>query len=85
MALNKSFNGNKTFVKLYYNKIDIIDVNEGAKVVSESLFKQYELELKSQEGGEISVITDTKLLSVKIVTGGIINASGASRISKYKY
>tara|TARA_B100000768_G_scaffold41657_1_gene40523 strand:+ start:21538 stop:22209 length:672 start_codon:yes stop_codon:yes gene_type:complete len=78
MALNKSFNGNKTFVKLYYNKIDIIDVNEGAKVVSESLFKQYELELKSQEGGEISVITDTKLLSVKIVTGGIINVSGAS-------
>ena len=78
MALNKSFNGNKTFVKLYYNKIDIIDVNEGAKVVSESLFKQYELELKSQEGGEISVITDTKLLSVKVVTGGIINISGAS-------
>lgn len=78
MALNKSFNGNKTFVKLYYNKIDIIDVNEGAKVVSESLFKQYELELKSQEGGEISVITDTKLLLVKIVTGGIINVSGAS-------
>lgn len=78
MVLNKPFNGKRTFVKLFYKKIDIIDVNEGAKVVSKSLFKQYELELKAQEGGEISVITDTKLLSIKTVTGGIINASGAT-------
>jgi hypothetical protein len=78
MVLNKPFNGKRTFVKLFYKKIDIIDVNEGAKVVSKSLFKQYELELKSQEGGEISVITDTKLLSIKTVTGGIINASGTT-------
>ena len=77
MRLNKSFNGNRTFVKLFYKKIDIIDVNEGAKVDSKSLFKQYELELKAQEGGEISVITDTKLLSIKTVAGGIINVSGA--------
>ena len=78
MGLNKSFNGNKTFVKLFYKKIDIIDVNEGAKVVSKSVFKQYELELKAQEGGEISVITDTKLLLIKTVTGGIINVSGTT-------
>ena len=78
MVLNKPFNGKRTFVKLFYKKIDIIDVNEGAKVVSKSLFKQYELELKAQEGGEIYVITDTKLLSIKTVTGGIINASGTT-------
>jgi hypothetical protein len=78
MVLNKPFNGKRTFVKLFLKKIDIIDVNEGAKVVSKSLFKQYELELKAQEGGEISVITDTKLLSIKTVTGGIINASGTT-------
>lgn len=78
MVLNKPFNGKRKFVKLFYKKIDIIDVNEGAKVVSKSLFKQYELELKAQEGGEISVITDTKLLSIKTVTGGIINASGTT-------
>ena len=78
MVLNKPFNGKRTFVKLFYKKIDIIDVNEGAKVVSKSLFKQYELELKAQEGGEISVITDTKLLSIKTVTGGIIKASGTT-------
>ena len=32
MALDKMFHGNKTFVKLYYTKIDSIDVNEGAKL-----------------------------------------------------
>ncbi|MDA9125348.1 DUF2807 domain-containing protein [Flavobacteriaceae bacterium] len=76
MDFNKPFNGNKTFVKLYYTKIDIIDVNEGAKVVSTSLFKQYELELKTQEGGYISVVADLKLLSIKSVTGGSIKVKG---------
>ena len=32
MALHKSFNGSKTFIKLFYTKIHTIDVNEGAKV-----------------------------------------------------
>ena len=78
MELNKLFNGNKTFVKLYYIKINTIDVNEGAKVVSQSPFKQYELELKAQEGGEITVNVDTKLLSIKSVTGGKIITSGST-------
>jgi hypothetical protein len=78
MDLNKSFNGNKTFVKIFFTKVDIIDVNEGAKVVSESLFKQYELQLKAQEGGEIYVISETKLLSIKSVTGGIIKVNGTT-------
>tara|TARA_Y100000385_G_C12916351_1_gene560521 strand:+ start:202 stop:873 length:672 start_codon:yes stop_codon:yes gene_type:complete len=84
MALNKSFNGNNTFVKLYYTKIDIIDANEGVKVVSKSLFKQYELELKAQEGAEISVTTDTKLLSIKSVTGAIITATGTTKSQNIK-
>lgn len=84
MALNKSFNGNKTFVKLFYTKIDVIDANEGAKIVSNSIFKQYELEIKTQEGAKISVITDTNLLSIKSVTGGIINASGTTKTQNIK-
>lgn len=84
MALNKSFNGNKTFVKLYYTKIDIIDVNEGAKVNSKSVFKQYELHIRSQEGAKASVITDTKLLFIKSVTGGIINVSGTTKSQNIK-
>ena len=84
MALNKTFNGNKTFVKLFYTSLDVVDANEGAKVVSKSLFKQYELEIKAQEGAEISVITETKLLSIKSVTGGIINVSGTTKTQNIK-
>ncbi len=84
MALNKSFNGNKTFVKLIFTKINIIDANEGARVFSKSIFKQYELEIKSQEGAKISVITDTNLLSIKSVTGGIINTSGKTNTQNIK-
>jgi len=78
MALHKSLNGKNTFVKLFYTKIHTIDVNEGAKVTSESPFKQYELELKAQEGGTISVKTDTKILTIKSVTGGVIETSGTT-------
>ena len=53
MDFNKVFNGDKTFIKLFYTKINTIDANEGAKVYSDSTFKQYELELKTQEGAEI--------------------------------
>jgi hypothetical protein len=84
MALNKTFNGNKTFVKLFYTSLDVVDANEGAKVISKSLFKQYELEIKAQEGAEISVITETKLLSIKSVTGGIINVSGTTKTQNIK-
>ena len=79
MDFKKPFNGNKTFVKLYHTKIDIIDVNEGAKVVSTTPFKQYELELKTQEGAYISVEADLKLLSIKSVTGGIIKVKGSTQ------
>jgi len=78
MALHKSLNGKNTFVKLFYTKIHTIDVNEGAKVTSQSPFKQYELELKAQEGGTISVKTDTKILTIKSVTGGVIETSGTT-------
>jgi hypothetical protein len=79
MVLSKYFKGGDTFVKLFYTKINTIDVNEGAKVVSETPIKQYEIELKSQEGGEITVPVNTKVLTIKSVTGGKIQAYGVSR------
>lgn len=61
MVINKYFSGEETFIKLYYTKINTIDVNEGAIVTAQTPFNQYELELKSQEGGEI------KASSIKII------------------
>ena len=72
MVLRKYFSGEDTFVKLYYTKINTIDVNEGATVISKTPIKQYELELKAQEGGKITASLDTKVLTIKSVTGGRI-------------
>jgi len=79
MVINKYFSGEETFIKLYYTKINTIDVNEGAIVTAQTPFNQYELELKSQEGGEIKASVNTKVLTVKSVTGGKIQVSGFSK------
>mgnify|MGYP006119902393 CR=1 FL=1 len=79
MEVSKYFKGEDTFVKLFYTKINTIDVNEGAKVVSETPIQQYEVELKAQEGGEITVPVKTKVLTVKSVSGGKIQVHGTSK------
>ncbi len=48
------------------------------KLLQNLRLKQYELELKAQEGGTISVKTDTKILTIKSVTGGVIETSGTT-------
>lgn len=77
MQITKFFSGYKTFVDLYYtDDILVIDVNEDARITSESTIVQDVLELKSQEGGEVSVSTEVEQLLVKSVSGGIVKAKG---------
>jgi len=78
MQLKKKLNGKETQVKLYYTSLDIIDANQGAVVFSKNSIKQYELVLKAQEGAQIKVDVDTKLLVVKSVTGAKVSATGKS-------
>tara|TARA_B110001452_G_scaffold266158_1_gene272312 strand:- start:39 stop:713 length:675 start_codon:yes stop_codon:yes gene_type:complete len=79
MEVSKFFKGEDTVVKLFYTKINTIDVNEGAKVVSETPIQQYEIELKAQEGGEITVPVKTKVLTIKSISGGKIQVHGTSK------
>lgn len=82
MKLENAFNGTTTKVVLHYTKIDIIDVNEGAQVKSEDIIKQFEIDLRAQEGGIIEVPVNTSYTNIKAVTGGIIEASGTSKKQK---
>lgn len=79
MKLEEAFDGSKTKVKLYYTTVDIIDVNEGAKVTSEDTIKQFEIDLKAQEGGIIKAPVDVNYTNIKAVTGGVIETSGTSK------
>ncbi|MDC6387844.1 DUF2807 domain-containing protein [Maribacter sp. PR1] len=81
MELLKFFSGYKTFVDLYYtDDIMIIDVNEDARITSEGTITQDVLELKAQEGGEISIATQVEQLLIKSVSGGVVRATGISNL-----
>lgn len=76
MRLGENFEGNKTVVTLHYKSIDVIDANEGSYVYSEDTFKQYNIELRAQEGAIIKVALDVTDAKVKAVTGGVVEVSG---------
>jgi len=78
MDIDESFDGNRTYVKLFYTNVDIIDVNEGASVTSDNKIKQYELVLKAQEGGIINLKAKLSEAQIKAVTGGVIELSGSA-------
>ncbi|WP_299363673.1 head GIN domain-containing protein [Winogradskyella sp.] len=79
MKLEESYDGNDTDVVLHYTSVEVIDANEGAKVKVEDPIEQFEIDLKTQEGGEITAELNTNYASFRAVTGGIINVSGSSK------
>jgi len=80
MKVTKIFSGYRTFVDVYYRQpIRVIDVNEDARIICKETIKQEVLEVKAQEGGEIQVQADVTQFLVKVVTGGVIKASGGSK------
>ncbi|WP_179353317.1 head GIN domain-containing protein [Winogradskyella vidalii] len=79
MSLEESYDGNDTVVVLYFTTIDVIDANEGAKVTVKAPIEQYEVDLKVQEGAEISAALKATYANFRAVTGGIINVTGSSK------
>ncbi len=79
MNLESSFSGEDTHVTLYYTTLNVIDVNEGAKVKSDDVITQYEINLKAQEGGRITVPVSIDYIHVKAVTGGDIQVTGRTK------
>ena len=79
MKLEESYDGNDVVVKLYYTAVDVIDANEGANVVVNDALEQYEIDLKAQEGAEITATIKATYANFRAVTGGIINVIGSSK------
>ncbi|QNK76845.1 DUF2807 domain-containing protein [Winogradskyella sp. PAMC22761] len=79
MNIKESYDGNDTVVLLYFVSVDAIDANEGALVTVKEPLKQYEIDLRTQEGAEITAVVETTYANFKAVTGGIINVSGSSK------
>jgi len=84
MELEERFDGNNTFVEVYFTQIDVIDANEGAYIVSNETIDQNTIELRSQEGGKIKVGLKASHTKIRAVTGGIVEASGTSTSQEVK-
>ncbi|MFG6685310.1 head GIN domain-containing protein [Mariniflexile sp. HNIBRBA6329] len=82
MNIGKIFDGNNTKVMLHYTSLDIIDVNEGSIVSGKDSIKQFEIDLRAQEGGSIEIPLEVSYAIVKAVTGGKIKTSGHSKSQK---
>lgn len=76
MEFDLIFDGNNTFVNVYYNNLKTIDGNEGAEITSNELIEQDEIDIKMQEGARIKVGLKVRNANMRAVTGGIIEASG---------
>lgn len=84
MDLDLIFDGNKTFVHVHYNNLQVIDGNEGAVITSNELIEQDKIEIKMQEGARVKVGLQVREALLRAVTGGIIEASGQATIQKVK-
>jgi len=82
MTLEESFDGSNTTVTLYYTTVDILDANEGAIISSEDVIKQYEIDLKAQEGGKIKINLEVKIANIKAISGGRIITNGIATSQK---
>lgn len=82
MILQERFDGKNTSITLFYTTVDILDVNEGATISSEDTIKQYEIDLKAQEGGRIKINLEVKIANIKSVSGGIIETYGIAQSQK---
>jgi hypothetical protein len=79
MNLEELYDGNDTVIQLYYTSVDVIDANEGSKILVKDPIDQYEIDLKTQEGAEITVVLKTTYANFRAVTGGVINVTGTSK------
>lgn len=79
MQLEKKFSGDETLIEVYYKSLDIVDSNEGARIILNEMIEQDEIELRAQEGGYIKAGFNVDYVQVKAVTGGIIEAAGMAK------
>ena len=63
-------------MKCIYTDLGVIDANEGAKISCNEQLNQRNIELRAQEGAQITAGLKVDAAVIRAVTGGIITASG---------
>jgi hypothetical protein len=79
MPLTKLLKGNQVKAKVYYTDLDAVEVNEGAQISSEAIFKGTAFDIIAKEGAKIDIRLKVAKLTVKITSGGIVNTEGTAK------
>jgi len=84
MELDTRFQGEDTYVEVYFTDIEVIDANEGAYIVVNELIEQDKITLKAQEGGRIKTGLNVQNLDIRAHSGGIVRATGLAKSQEIK-
>jgi hypothetical protein len=80
LKLGSSFDSKKVKIDLYYNSdIGELDVNQGAVISSQEVFKQQQLAVSSQDGSYIKLTVAVDYIKIKGLTGGNIQLKGIAK------
>jgi hypothetical protein len=76
METGTRFEGEDTFINLYFSSVATLDANEGATIIYKGVIKRDEIKLKAQEGGKIKTGLHVDRAVIKAVSGGIVEVFG---------
>ncbi len=76
MKPTKLLQGDDVKILLYYQDISDIQASQGAKISSADIVKSSKLGLTSNEGSQIDLNVNAKVIEGKVNTGGLLKVSG---------
>ena len=80
LSFPEGFKYDDVKVVLYYtNDLTVLDANEGSYISSKEALEQQSVALKVQEGAHITTPLIVKYLTIKAVSGGVINVVGTTK------
>jgi hypothetical protein len=78
MKPTKLLQGDDVKVVIYYKDINQIQASQGARISSNDTVKFSKLEVTSNEGSQIDLNINAKVLEGKVNTGGLLKLSGSA-------
>lgn len=83
MEFDNFMDGDEAIATLYHTEtLDLIDVNENAKIKSDGTVKGERVEIKAQEGGQIDLDVDIADLYTKSISGSDVTLTGKAKVQE---
>lgn len=80
MNFANSFQGEDVKATLYYNKLDEINVGEGATVSTKENINATKLDINAKTGSTIKLAVDVDRLNIKAGAGSVVRISGNANV-----